>query len=276
MPGLGSDLIQPGEDVKPLEIQARPMKPDEMAAMPDMAKPDMAKPDMAKPEAMKPDMAKPVEPTKPEPTTKPAEPTPEPAAPQATKPAEPEADAKLTPKEKKAWQEEMKRIRLGLSKLDPVASEKQITDATPLAKTAEQRSQLATLEQAVGLIRKAREAIVAGIGGLEGAQTFKVGKSTEVAFVEGDDTHLIVRLSGSRQEYRLDGIPPAMALAIMKLKPNVVDANLDAAMGVYIMVQPKKNSSLIKEGKELLEGAASAGAISKELSQFHEEDYSLK
>ena len=274
-------LIQPGENVKPMEIQATPLpKPDAMAMadkpaaepmkpetpqpespkpVPEPAKPEPAKPDPAKPDSAKPD---------------PAKPDPQATKPEVTKPAEMPADVKLTDKEKKVWQDDMKRVRAGLSKLDPATSEQQIEALKALAKTGEQRTQLSTLEQAVGLVRKAREALVAGIGSLESGETFMVGNSTEVAFVEGDETRIIVRIGG-RKEYKLEAIPAAMGLVLMKMKPNVVDANLEAAMGAYIMVQTKKNNAATAQGKKLLEDAAAAGAISKELAQFHEEDYKL-
>ena len=297
-PSITTGLIQPGENVKPLEIQATPLpKPDAMAtpdkaamepmkpaAQPEPTKPEPTKPEPTKPEPTKPEPTKP-EPTKPEPTkpepTKP-EPTPEPAKP-ATEPAKPEpepakpsaADVKLTNKEKKVWQDDMKRVRAGLSKLDPAASEQQLESLKPLCKTAEQQSQLATLQQAAGLIRKAREALVTGISGLESAQTFMVGNSTEVAFVEGDETRIIVRVAGGRKEYKLEAIPAGIAVTIMKMKPNVVDVNLEAAMGAYIMVQTKNNSGTTTQGKQLLEDAAGLGAISKELAQFYAEDYKL-
>lgn len=275
-PGSGG-LIQPGGDSKPLEIQATPMtKPDAMAMPEKPAEP--MKPEPPKPEPTKPEPPKP-EPTKPEPP-KPEPPKPEPAKPE-TEPAKPEAkpeepaDVKLNGKEKKQWQEQMKRARASLAKLDAAASENLLGELKPLAKNAQQRAQLTTLEQAVGLIRKAREAIVAGIGGLESAETFTVGTSTEVSFIEGDETRIIVRSLGGRQEHKLEAMPVGMGVALMKLKPNVIDANLDAAMGAYIMVQPKATAKTAEQGQKLLEEAAAVGAISKELAQFYKDDYKL-
>lgn len=281
-----SGLIQPGGDVKPLEIQAPQMKPD--AAMPEKPaepmKPEAMKPDAAKPDAAKPDAPKPEtpDPAKPDPAKPdPAKPDPakpetaETPKPEAATDAKPEAPVKLTEKEKKAWQEQMKRVRAALAKLDPASSEKQIAELTPQAKTAEQKSQLATLEQAVGFIRKAREAMVAGIGGLESAETLKVG-NTELAFVEGDETHVVFRNGGRRQEYRLDMMPAGIGTTLMRLEPNLVDAKLEAAIGVYIMVQAKAPGAKVAEGKKLLEDAAAAGAISKELAKFYEEDFKVQ
>lgn len=281
MPG---GLIQPGGDLKPLEIQA-----------PQMAKPDAVPDAVAKPEKpaepMKPLEIKPVEPDKSTEPMKPADATkpdatkpdanPDAANPDAAKPdtkpdMKPVAPVKLSDKEKKAWQEEMKRVRAALNKLDPAASEKQIAELTPSAKTPEQKSQLATLEQAVSFIRKAREAIVAGITGLESGETFKVGNSTELAFVEGDETHIVVRNGGRRQDYKIEAIPVAMGLVLMKLKPNVVDVKLEASMGIYIMVQTKVVAAKTAEGKKLLEDAVAAGAISKELSEFYSEDFKVQ
>ena len=277
--GLNPGLVQPGENVVPLQIQATPMKPDE-AMKPDMTKPDMTKPDMTKPEAMKPEVPK-ADPAKPDPAKpdapKPDAPKPDAPKPDAPKPdamAEAPADAKLSNKEKKVWQEEMKQARTGLSKLDPVASEKQLADLKQMAKTAQQRQQLATLEQAVGLIRKAREAIVAAIGKLDGAQTFTVGASTLVSFVEGDETRIVLRMAGQRREFKLEAMPVGVGLALMKLEPNVVDANMEAAMGVYVMAHPN-NQAAAPQARQLLEDAAAAGAISKEVAKFYSADYKV-
>ncbi len=284
-------IIQPGENVKPLEIQATPMSNSESMAMPDKPmmpepmKPEAMKPEAMTPETPKPDAPKPDAPETPKPDTpKPDAPKPDAPKPDAPKPdsepamaekGEPAAEVKLTGKEQRAWQEVMKATRAGLSKLDPVGSEKQIAELTPLAKTPQQKAQLATLEQAVALIRKAREGIVAGIKGMEGGETFMVGNSTELAFVEGDETHIVVHNKAKRQDFKLDAMPAGMGMALMKLKPNVIDANYSAAMGAYAMVHPK-NNLVAAEGKKLLEEAASAGAISKEVSQFYADDYKLR
>ncbi len=277
----GLELPQLGDNLAPMAIQATPMQPDANAMKSDGMKSDAMKPDAMKPDAM---ANKPAgEPMKTEPPkTEPPKTEPAKTEPPKTEPMKPEdakpeaaADVKLNAREKKAWQDEMKRARAALSKLDPAATDKQIVDLTPLAKTAAQKAHLAQLEQVAALMRKAREAIVAGIGGLDGAQSFTVGNSTEVSFIEGDETRIIVKAAGSRQEYKIESIPLNMGVALMKLQPNVIDANMDAAMGAYILAQPKKPSSAAAQAKKLLEEAAAAGAIPKDLAQFYEEDFKL-
>ncbi|MCC6509719.1 MAG: hypothetical protein IT423_11460 [Pirellulaceae bacterium] len=290
--GFGG-LLQPGEGIAPLQIQAVPLDAtDSGSAMPNampntipntMPGPMPSPLPNAMPETM-PNSPAPV-PTAPVPTT-PTEPATAPQspapmtppttapptpAPQANAPAE---DARLTNQDKQKWQAGMVAVRDSLGKLDIGEAETRLAELQATAKTNLQRTQHGRLLEVAGLVKTARDAIVGAIQGLDSAESFKVGGSTEAVFIEGDDTRLAVRVSGRQHAYPLAEIPVAIGSALIDLNMDVAHAKTMASKGAYIMLGPK-NKLLLPKGKQLLQEAAAAGAISSEVAQFYEDDYSL-
>ncbi len=184
------------------------------------------------------------------------------------------ADAKLTKEDKQAWQRSMTEVKAALSKLDSTKAYAKLDSLKTAAKTKLQREQLERMNEVTGFIKDVRDAMVGAIGKLSGADTFRIGTSTEAAFVEGDDKHIVVRVAGERRAYLLEDMPVGMGEALLDLKLDVAHANSLARKGAYILLHPK-NTQAMGRGKSMLAEAAAAGAISAELARFYEDDYSL-
>ncbi len=288
----GSGLAKPGEGGM-LDIQQVPKQPTNNAAMPDNSAPKPAGPN----DAMAAGNMTPAMPNEPAPApmmnnapmtnaapmtnnapmtnAAPAgsnEPASTPAT-NANAPAPP-PDMPLTANDKKAWKEGMEQVRtlIGQQKFDDV--NKKLTELKSTAKTPLQREQHERLQEVAKLVQEFHEAMIAAIEGLSGADTFKIGTSTIASFVEGNREKLTVRVSGDRKSYSLPDVPPAMAIALVDLKLDIAHATSLAKKGAYIMTHPK-NKAMIERGKQMLNEAASAGAIPRELAVFYDDDYSL-
>ena len=183
-------------------------------------------------------------------------------------------DASLTAAEKQAWADGMLEAKKLIANHDFEAAQQKLDSLKASAKTAQQRGQWERLGQVNELMRDARQAIVAAISALDAAETFKIGKSTVASFIEGDASKITVQISGRDQSYALPEMPVAMGLALIDLKLDVAHANSLARKGAYIMLHPK-NTLALQRGRQMLNEAADAGAISAELAKFYEDDYSL-
>ncbi|MGN6547441.1 MAG: hypothetical protein ACTHK7_20480 [Aureliella sp.] len=263
----GSGLPKPGEGALSLQVDV-PMAAE--------SKPEpKPKPDpQPKPEPETKPGPKPDPEPKPDPKPEPnPEPKPEPTAEPKPEPV-PAADPELTGQEKAAWQKGMTKARdlIGAHKFE--AAEQQLADLKSAAKTSQQRGQLERLEQVLGLVKDFRQAMQHAIAGLGAAETFKIGKSTVASFVEGDDEKITVRVAGQRRSYPLEEAPVPLGLGLADLKLDVESPTTLACKGAYIVTH-ENNRMTLDQGKQMLQAAADAGAITPELAKFYEDDYSL-
>ena len=183
-------------------------------------------------------------------------------------------DAKLSAAEKSAWQSSMTEVKRLIGQHQFAEAEKRLTAALGTAKLPVQVTQIEHLNQALTFVRDIRQEIVNAIAGLGAAENLKIGTSTIASFVEGNAERIVVKVSGERREYRLEEMPVAMALALADLKLDPQHATSLARKGAFILVHPKNNTTL-ERGKQMLQEAATAGAISMELAKFYEDDYGL-
>lgn len=204
-------------------------------------------------------------------TTPPTGTAPETSAPEPVAPAP--ADVTLTRDEKQFWLTGMVTAKASIAKFEFEQADKQLAQLEQAAKTGLQRAQLERLQQIAGFEKEIRQAMVDAIESFDAAEEFKIG-STIASFVEGDDSKIIVRVTGERRSFALPDVPVAMGLALVDRKPDVPHADMLARKGAYILLHPK-NKAMLQRGKQMLQEAAAAGAISMELARFYEDDYAL-
>lgn len=284
----GSGLPQPGSGAPALEIQTAPLDP--INALPTSPQPTSAQPNSPQPTSA-PAMAESPAGTAPNPTATSATTSAPPSAETTTAPAtssEPSTtpgstepatsaantDVKLTREDKEVWQKGMTEAKEAIASWQFDRADKRLVELKEKAKTALQREQLERLQTVSGFVKEFRKAMIDAIAGLGAAETFKIGSSTIASFVEGDETKITVRVSGDRRSYALKDVPVNMGVALANLKLDSAQASAVARRGAYILMHPK-NSGMLKQGKQMLQEAAAAGAISQELAHFYEDDYSL-
>ena len=219
-------------------------------------------------------------------TMQPAEPMPPPVTtldvPPATAPVPvptpdpPAADATLTDAEKSTWSKSMKEVLKTLGKQDFKAAKVQLTAAESLAKTQLQRDQLKRLTSVAKLTEEFYGFLVDAINGLGAAETFKVGSSLEVAFVEGSAQAISVKIRGKVQTFALTELQIGLAMGLVDLKMDTEHPNSLARKAAFTLVHPKTNASALNTARGQMAAAAAAGAVDADMRTVFDEDYSLK
>ena len=191
-------------------------------------------------------------------------------------PDPPAADATLTDAEKSTWSKSMKEVLKTLGMQDFKAAKVQLTAAESLAKTQLQRDQLKRLTSVAKLTEEFYGFLVDAINGLGAAETFKVGSSLEVAFVEGSAQAISVKIRGKVQTFALTELQIGLAMGLVDLKMDTEHPNSLARKAAFTLVHPKTNASALNTARGQMAAAAAAGAVDADLRTVFDEDYSLK
>lgn len=271
-PPVGSGLPQPGQGDAQLSIDVAPDVPSAPQNMPS-ASPAAAP--TAAPAAA--EVAQAAAPTAGSAAASEPKPAGEPAS-ESQQPAPVMADAKLSRQDKQAWQAGMNEAKKLIGEHDFEGAEQKLAQLRQMAKTAVQREQLSRIEQIGGLVKEARQAISDAITGMAAAETVKIGTSTVASFIEGDQSKITIRVSGERRSYAIEDMPVPLGLALMDMKLDMAQATTLARKGAYIVMfcaTHPSNKTMLPRGKQMLDDAAAAGAITPELAKFYEDDTSL-
>lgn len=202
------------------------------------------------------------------PTTNPPAPTPTPTP----TPEPPPAPMPLNASEKASLVESLKKLRTSIEAWDLEPFDSEVEKILPLAREEPYRSQLARLDQ-LGQLRKIfRDAILASVRKLSAGETFKV-MNTTVAFVEGTDEYIIIKIGGNNEKHSLRELPLGLGLGLADLSLDS-DAGTDvAARGVYCLLIPKQTSVSQREGKKFMAKAIESGKVRADLLSVFEERY---
>jgi hypothetical protein len=275
-PPVGSGLPQPGQGDAQLSIDVAPDAPSAPQNMPS-ASPAAAPTTAPTAAPAAAEVAQTAAPTAGSAAASEPKPAAEPAS-ESQQPAPVMADAKLSRQDKQAWQAGMNEAKKLIGEHDFEGAEQKLAQLRQMAKTAVQREQLSRIEQIGGLVKEARQAISDAITGMAAAETVKIGTSTVASFIEGDQSKITIRVSGERRSYAIEEMPVPLGLALMDLKLDMAQATTLARKGAYIVMYcatHPSNKTMLPRGKQMLDDAAAAGAITPELAKFYEDDTSL-
>lgn len=275
-PPVGSGLPQPGQGDAQLSIDVAPDAPSAPQSMPS-ASPAAAPTTAPTAAPAAAEVAQAAAPTAGSAAASEPKPAAEPAS-ESQQPAPVMADAKLSRQDKQAWQAGMNEAKKLIGEHDFKGAEQKLAQLRQMAKTAVQREQLSRIEQIGGLVKEARQAISDAITGMAAAETVKIGTSTVASFIEGDQSKITIRVSGERRSYAIEEMPVPLGLALMDLKLDMAQATTLARKGAYIVMYcatHPSNKTMLPRGKQMLDDAAAAGAITPELAKFYEDDTSL-
>lgn len=215
--------------------------------------------------------------TTPAPTTEPATPptTPSEPAPPTPDPT-PAPDPVLTDVEKSKWSKGMKELLKTLGNQDFVTAKKQLTDLEPLARIQLQRDQYKRISTLARLTEEYYGFLTDAIRGLGATETFKIGGSSEAAFIDGNETAVSLRIRGKNQTFKLTELQIGVAHGLVDLKMDVAHPSSMARKAAFILVHPKTNDLALKKAREQMAEAAGAGAVEADMTAVFDEDYSLK
>jgi curved DNA-binding protein CbpA len=253
LPQVGSGLPQPGEDLGS-DPGADPLQNTE--AMP-MDKPENPSPAPA---------ALPVPPTPPE------MPANVPVSVPTTVP-ETESMVTLSQEEKNDWTKLLKSARQELSKREFEKAKSSLQKATELAKSPQQKKQLARLSTIAPLVEQFHQAVRAAVAGFGAAEVFKAG-SQEISYVDSNDQKLVVKIKGGRKEFSWDELPIGIAngLADLKLDQSPKSAAVKAA---FAAVHSRVTGAAKEEARKLMQTAAAANVVPADAHEIFDDEYSL-
>ncbi len=206
-------------------------------------------------------------PTPPEPNMTPApEPMPTPEA---------AADPELTEADKAKWNKAMKELLKTLGNQDFMSAKKLMTDIEALAQTQLQKDQFKRIAKVAVLAEEYHGFLLDAISGLGPAETFSIG-SSEVAFVEGNEKVISLKIRGRLQTFKLTELQVGVANGLVDLKMDTAHPNSLARKAAFALVHPKTNDAVLKKAREQMAEAAGSGAVEADMVGIFDEDYSLK
>jgi hypothetical protein len=203
--------------------------------------------------------------------------TTEPVPPPTPQPTpEPTAEPDLTDAEKSKWHKAMKELLKTLGNQDFATAKKQLTESEALARTQLQKEQHKRIATVARLAEEYHGFLVDAITGLEASETFKIGGSTEAAFIEGNESAVSLKIRGRIQTFKLTEMQIGVANGLVDLKMDVAHPTSKARKAAFVLVHPKTNDLALKRAREQMAEAAGAGAVEADMATVFDEDYSLK
>ncbi len=203
--------------------------------------------------------------------------TPAGSQPAESQPADvPPADPELKPAEKLAWSKAMKETLKTLGMQNFKAAKEQLAASEKLARTQLQREQHKRLSTIATLTEEFHGFLVDAVTGLGAAETFKVGRSLEASFIEGNEKEVSVKIRGQVQTFALTELQIGLAMGLVDLKMDVEHPTSLARKAAFTLVHPKTNGLALKSAREQMVAAAAAGAVEPDMPDVFEENYLLK
>ena len=155
-------------------------------------------------------------------------------------------------------------------------AKEQLAASETLAKTMKQKEQHKRLNTVAKLAEEFHGFLIEAITGLDAAETFKVGRSLEASFIEGNETSISVKIRGQVQTFALTELQIGLAMGLVDLKMDTEHPTSLARKAAFALVHPKTNGLALKAAREQMVAAAAAGVVEADLPNVFDEDYSLK
>jgi hypothetical protein len=263
-PGRNALAERPTAPVPAAAPQTRPQPTDDAPVRPTMLLPTAA------PTA---DPTTPtVAPVEARPTPTPTFPsTPPTAAPAPSPPEQPVP--KVTRSEVQALIKALDAAKAAIGEQNFKAADLQIAKAESLAKLPKHKGAVARLKEAGGYVKQFRQALAAGAGGMQAGESFKVGNSTQVSFVEAGSDKVVVRIAGNNRTYSFSDMPAGLAFAFADLKLPASDPATRVIKGAYLLTQKRADIESQEKAKSLWAEAQAAGADIRHLMPLLTDNY---
>jgi hypothetical protein len=237
-------------------IAEKPSGPEPAPLQPPKPKP----PDIA---------AAPIEPSVvPTPIAPPSEarPTPTPLTPPTPAPSTPapsttnEPPPMITRAEVQALIKALEAAKTAIGEQNFKAADAQLAKAESLARLPKHKGAVARLKEADGYVKQFHQALAAAVQGMQAGESFKVGNSTQVAFVEGGPDKVVVRIAGMNRTYHFNDMPPGLAMKFAERKLADSDPASRVIKGAYLLTHRRGDSDSQEKAKSLLAEAQAQGA----------------
>lgn len=181
----------------------------------------------------------------------------------------------LTDEDKQNWRNEMLAARRLLGEQKYEEASRQLDQLQEAAKTQQQQAQFVRLKTVASLAQECRQALVEAILGLGAGESFTVGKSTPVSFVEGSDVEVVLRISGRNQRFGLTTIPIGIVIGLVDLKLDLEHPSSLARKAAFILLHPGSNDVTLARAKSMMQTAVAERQVPKGIGAIFEDDYQL-
>jgi hypothetical protein len=166
---------------------------------------------------------------------------------------------------------ETAKLALGEQNFD--VADEQLALAESLAKLPKHQDAVKRLKEVDGYVKQFRRVIEAVATSMQAGETFKVGTSTQVSFVEGSAEKVVLRRSGVNTTYPLGELPAGLALAMADLRLASDDRVGRVVKGAYLAVHKPADDDKREKARLLWQEAQSMGIDLTRLMPFLSDDY---
>ena len=153
------------------------------------------------------------------------------------------------------------------------AADTQLAKAASLATLPTHQAAVARLQEVGGYVKQFRHAVASAVGGMQAGESFKVGNSTQVSFVEATADKVVLRIAGMNKTYPLGDLPPGLALAIADFKLPASDPTSRVVKGADWPVHKRADRETQAKAAALWQEAQAAGKDLAHLLPFANDHY---
>ena len=185
-------------------------------------------------------------------------------------------EIKPTREELVALGKAMTTAKAALSEQNFSVADRALAEAEKLAKLPEHRAKVGRLKTLGSYVRQFRKAVEEATNKMEAGESFMVGSSTVVSFVEGGPDRIIIRSAGQTRTYLFHELPLGLAVAIADLKLDGSDPVSRVVKGAYVAVDKRSDSDALDKAKTWWEEARLGGADLGDLQQVLTDRYDFE
>lgn len=187
------------------------------------------------------------------------------------------AAVELSDSQREQWSTAMLAARATIGQQNYAEATRQLDAAQALAKTPLQTEQLARLVKVEQLAQDFGEAVQRAIGGMGAGETFTIGSSTPVSFVESTGERLTLRMRGQNQSFAMTELPIGLAFGIADMAMDREHPRSLAAKAAFALVHPaaQGNDMAAQRALQMMSAAIAAGAVSEDMTKVFTDDYKL-
>ncbi len=182
----------------------------------------------------------------------------------AMSPASETPEGAPDPEQAAAFNKEILKVRSALADRNADQANADLNEAKSLAKTADQKKELARLDALVGYVAGFWNAVRESMKGLQPTDELKIG-NTMVTVVEVDRNELTLHRPGRNDKYTIANMPRGIAFMLAERWYDKSNPANQIYLGAFHAVDP---SGDLGEARRLWDAATKAGASAADLMPF--------
>ncbi len=183
----------------------------------------------------------------------------------------------LSEEQQAAWSTAMNKWRSQLVAGDFAGARNQQQAMTASVLTPLQQQQLNRLTVVAALAEQFEAALRAAVSKLGAGDAFQVSGPSMVGFVEGDERHVVLRISGRNKSFAFNELPLGIAFGLAELELDVAHPTTLAKKAAYGWLHAQPNNSLaLEDARNWMASAEADGAVPAGTTEVFQDDYGLQ